>query len=340
MNPDEDEAPPHLLTALTANSEDFDALATEWEALARETDALPFFWPQWHQVWLRHFGGDVSPVWLAFRDEEQEGKLVAVAPLDLAYGAARELGDPDVRDYGGPLVAPGWERPVAHVLLEWLQEDATPRLDLWGLHAEGTLAAAIREAATFWGWSLVEEPEAIAPAAALSGDFEAYVQALSKHDRHEYRRKWRKLCEGREVAFALETEPAAIAAGLPDLLRQMRASRAAKDAFLTPEMEAFFNDLAVTFAEAGLARLGRFTVDGALTATLLCFETESTLALYNSGFEPELHDLAVGLLSKGEALRWATDHGKRAFDFLRGDEEYKRRLGGVPVPLVKMTLSV
>jgi CelD/BcsL family acetyltransferase involved in cellulose biosynthesis len=131
-----------------------------------------------------------------------------------------------------------------------------------------------------------------------------------------------------------------VEAAMPQLFAQMRASRPDKDTFLTPTVEAFFRDLAVRMAGLGLVRLGTLRVGDAAAATLLCFESRSTLALYNSGFDPASTGLACGLLSKAEAVRWAIAEGKETFDFLRGDEEYKRRLGGRPRQVVAVTLAV
>jgi CelD/BcsL family acetyltransferase involved in cellulose biosynthesis len=108
----------------------------------------------------------------------------------------------------------------------------------------------------------------------------------------------------------------------------MRISRDDKDEFLTPTMEGFFRDLATTFADLGLARLSTLKLDGVGVAMVFAFENEDTTFLYNSGYHPAFAHLAVGLLSKAEAIRDAIARGKRTFDFLRGEEEYKKRLGG------------
>ena len=71
---------------------------------------------------------------------------------------------------------------------------------------------------------------------------------------------------------------------------------------------------------------------------LFAFESGGVTYLYNSGFEPASSGLAVGLLSKAVSIREAIGRGCREFDFLRGDEEYKRHLGGVPRELVTLRL--
>ena len=131
-------------------SEDFDALEPEWVALHAATPgASPFLHPAWHRVWLRNFGQESSPVFLAVR---REAALIGVAALDMGRDGARELGDHNVRDYAGPLAVPGEERAVAAGVLEWLREDMTGRLDLWGLPADSPLVAAFETASADGGW--------------------------------------------------------------------------------------------------------------------------------------------------------------------------------------------
>ncbi|HMS60359.1 MAG TPA: hypothetical protein PKA49_16080, partial [Tepidiformaceae bacterium] len=147
-----------------------DSLADEWAALHAEAGASPFVHPAWHRTWLRHFGSGTAPVFLSVReapgrrrarsgpeddadtleaDAEGDAAEPALPPLrgvlalDMAApGQARMLGDHNVRDYGGPLAAPGFERLVARGVLEWLAEDITPSLEFRGLAAEGEMRHA------------------------------------------------------------------------------------------------------------------------------------------------------------------------------------------------------
>ena len=104
-------------------------------------------------------------------------------------------------------------------------------------------------------------------------------------------------------------------------------------------MENYFRDVASTYAALGQMRLAQLSVDGREAAMILYFESESTLFLYNSGYDPEFARLAVGLLSKAMALQHAIEAGKKTFDFLRGEEEYKRHLGGVPLEVLRLRLT-
>ncbi len=317
-------------------SEDFNVLRPEWEALhAAVPDATPFTHPAWLDVWMRHFGADAAPVFLSFRAGEA---LVGVAALDMERDGARTLGDHNVSDYAGPLAASGHEEVVAGGLLEWLVEDLTPHVELWGLRAAGALAASLAAVAEPMGWEAEQTFEAVSPQTALPADFESYLASLSKHSRHEIRRKLRNLAAAGTVGFESATDPATVSAQMERFLELMRISRDDKDEFLTPAMEAFFRDLAITFAGLGLLRLSSLNLDGVTTAMTLAFESADTTFLYNSGYDPAFSQYAVGLLCKVYALRNSIARGKRTFDFLRGAEPYKQELGGQPLEIVTVKL--
>ncbi len=325
-----------VATALLITSEALDDLAPEWAVLhARIDGATPFTHPAWHQVWLRHFGDACAPVFLSFRLGDE---LVGAAALDPSGDVARQLGDHNVCDYAGVLALSGYEQSVALGLLEWLMEDYTPALELWGVPEDSSLRSAFAAVAPRFNWSYGETPEAIAPGVDLPGDFEAFVASLPKHDRHELRRKLRNLDAAGSVSYEVATTASEIAPQIDGLLEMMRTSRDAKAAFLTPGMEAFFRDLGATFGALGMARLSTLRLDGQAVARTFSFENATTEFLYNSGFDPEFAHLAVGLASKAYAIEDAIRRGKKRFDFLRGDEEYKRRLGGVPSRIYTLSL--
>ncbi len=324
-------------------SEPFETLAPEWAELHRATpDALPFSHPVWHEAWLRHCGADAFPVFLALRspgEEEGEAPLLGVIPLDVGRSEPRFLGDPGLSDHSGALISPGQEVGAAAALIEWLMEDLSPNFEAWGLPEGGRLRPALLAAAARYGWSAVEEPEAVTPTVELPDTWEAYVAALPKKYRHELRRKLRNLERAGDVGFVSATAPGEVAEVTEGLLAMMRESREEKAVFLTPEREAFFRDLATGLSDHGLARIATLTFDGRPAARIFALEGGGTTMLYNSGFDPSLSRLAVGLLSKALLVRDAIERGRDAVDFLRGTEPYKRHLGGRPRDIVTVRLS-
>jgi CelD/BcsL family acetyltransferase involved in cellulose biosynthesis len=62
--------------------------------------------------------------------------------------------------------------------------------------------------------------------------------------------------------------------------------------------------------------------------------------LYNSGFDPQYESLSVGLLSKVLGIQESIREGKKKFDFLKGGEVYKERLGGHEIPLHRCRIII
>jgi CelD/BcsL family acetyltransferase involved in cellulose biosynthesis len=80
----------------------------------------------------------------------------------------------------------------------------------------------------------------------------------------------------------------------------------------------------------GLARLDVLDLDGEPVACTFSYDYRDTLALYNSAFRPDLAKMAPGMVLVGSLIERSIEEGKGYFDFLRGDEAYKKRFGPVP----------
>ena len=104
---------------------------------------------------------------------------------------------------------------------------------------------------------------------------------------------------------------------------------------MTEQMEAYFRLLAETTAKENILKLTFLDLDGAPAAAAMCFDYNSTTFLYNNGYDNKFSSLSVGLLSKVLAIKDSIRTGKRKFDFLKGTEKYKFRLGGRPIPLYR-----
>ena len=318
------------------SSATLDDLYDEWAALHASNESRPpFSHPAWYRVWMRHFGGNARAQFLAVRDEEG---LLGVVPLSFEGRDATLLGDPQVTDYAGICIRQGAEAQVIAAVLEWLMEDFAQTLAVWGVREECPLGPALIAAGERFGWKVTREEEALSPAAELPEDWESYVAGLPKKHRHELRRKLRNLEDAATVEVTEATGAKEVHAPVERLLVMMRESREDKAEFLTPAMEAFFRDLAETFAGLRMVRFSTLLLGGTPAAEVFAFEDDGTAYLYNSGYDPEQSHLAVGLLSKALVLRASITAGKSTFDFLRGDERYKAHLGGKPHLVERYTL--
>ncbi|MGD8494106.1 MAG: GNAT family N-acetyltransferase, partial [Desulfobacterales bacterium] len=58
------------------------------------------------------------------------------------------------------------------------------------------------------------------------------------------------------------------------------------------------------------------------------------------GYDESYHVLSVGLLSKLFTLKESIQLGKKRYDFLKGTEVYKHRLGGKRISLYRCRVSL
>ena len=320
----------------TVQREELERLEPEWRALLPRAGVNKVFAsPTWLRVWWDEFGGGRELILLSVR---RDGELVGVAPLMREGDAIRFAGDTEICDYMDFIAAAGEEEAVVVAVLRSLGEEPWGELVLWAVPEGSPTLRALQTAASGFGLSVSIETEDVCPRVDLPATWEEYLGTLDKKDRHELRRKLRKLSQGGAVNLEVIGEPAAVQGALEDFLRLYRISRTDKAAFMTDQMERFFRAIVAALAAEGRLELIFLTLGGVRTAAVLCFCEDGDQLLYNSGYDPAYAHLSVGLLSKALALQQAIDEGKRRFDFLRGREPYKYDLGARDAAVYRCTV--
>lgn len=318
----------------TAGAIDIADLDPQMESLLEQRAEQPVFMhPAWLRTWLSEFGGNCEPVLLAASNAE----LLGVAPLMRSDDRLTFIGDNNICDYMDLLVQPQHEAEAYASLWQSLCAEEWSELDLWGLIASSPTREAITRLAREAGYAVSEELEAVAPRLQLPATFDDYVASLNKKDRHELRRKIRRVFDsGAGVTFEVLSEQADVVAAMDDFLDLHTRSRQDKTDFMTDEMGIFFRRMASVLSAEGLIRLFMLRVNGRAAASVLCFDAGSCLYLYNSGYDPEFSSLAVGLVSKALCLQWAIENGKQQLDFLRGNEPYKYDMGATDQEIYRL----
>lgn len=324
---------------LSVHDEQFDRVSGEWAGLIVQTpDPIPFATPAWQRVWLDHFQADRTLRLLTARDGE---RLIGVAPFICDGDRAEFVGHYSICDYMDAVVTPGFERSFFPSILGRLADEGVRTIDLRGLRASSPTLEAVTEAAPAAGFAAAREDEALSPSVHLPETWEDYLNTLSKKDRHELRRKLRRLdSAGGDVVLKVVTDAAEAATGLDTLFHLMRISSHHKEEFLDrPGMEAFFREMTATMAAEGMLRFYFLTFDGEAVASVLNFDLGGQLYMYNSGYDPAYSHYAVGLMSKTLLIRDVIESGRHCVDFLRGDESYKYDLGGKDQQVYRLVLT-
>lgn len=311
--------------------ETFESIGESWQRLLPNavTNTI-FVTPLWAKLWWDAFGeGSQLRLWSLWRHEQ----LLGIAPLRLSNGELRFLGDPRVCDYGDFIVARGAEAHFYRALLDHLERSGPLNLHLQSVPGYSPTLTLLTQFARLRRHPVYLAVEDVCPQVELPPTWDQYLMTLTKKDRHELRRKLRRLHEERQAQYTSLEGPDCLGQNLDDFLTLMRRSRPDKATFMDPDMERFFRAMAAATAKESYLRLCFLEIDGARTAASLAFAYDRDLLLYNSGFDPSYSALSVGWLQKALCLREALESGKRKFDMLRGAEEYKYDLGGKDLPI-------
>ncbi len=313
--------------------------AAAWDdLLVRVAFRSPFLSWTWQHQWARVFAAERR---LELRSVvDGSGQLVALFPLyEAEPDVYRLLGGVDVSDYLDLIVEAGREDEVWAALLG-SPGAAQSVWDLLAVPAASPTVTMLPRLVGEYGRAAVVTVEERCPVLALPDSWEGYLASLSGKHRHELTRKMRRL--RREVPDAKVTSLGVrreVEARFDDFLRLHRRSRVGKAKFMDERMEVFFRSVVSSLAEGGALRLWFLDTASEPLASFITLEWDSTVGLYNSGFEPSRAAVAPGLVLLAHMIEDAIVRGKSRFDFLRGEERYKYEFGPTPEGVCQVRIT-
>ncbi len=318
--------------------ESFDSLAYCWaDSSHRLRWSSIFVLPTWLKVWWQEFGSGSELYLRAIRQRE---KTIGIAPLLVRERVASIIGSADVCDYLDFVIAPGMESDFFGVLLDDLKAKGINHLDLSPLRPDSTVLTNLVGIAQNQKYEVLCNLVDVSLELDLPSTWDEYLGILTGKQRHEVKRKLRRLWEAGNVDYHIVEDSAAVHDIMDTFLKLFSKTRKEKATFMTTKMESFFRSLADNMAKAGLLKLGILELDTVPTAMIMCFDYNDCMYLYNSGYDPRYNTLSAGLLCKVLCIKESIREGKKRFDFLKGGETYKYQLGGREVPLYRCQITI
>lgn len=308
-----------------------------WEQLAASSDAPHIFaTPQWHRAWWEEFGAGKELVVLVL---ERRGEPFGIAPFYVKVEDGRRVlrwvGGIDLTDYLGPICSPADRAAVAEAVVGWLR-DGEVSWDVFDAHnmpVPHGFAEMLVDHADRAGFRFEIEQEETAAILRLPHDWDGYLASLKSKERHELKRKRRRIEREHPDAAVRGFTEASLTTDLETFFDLHKGSEGMKGHFMKPEIATFFRRVAETFAPLGWLRLDFLEIGGTALAATFGFEREGSVYLYNSAYETELRRLSPGLILVSELLRDSIARELEIFDFMRGPERYKYQLGAEAIPL-------
>jgi CelD/BcsL family acetyltransferase involved in cellulose biosynthesis len=312
------------------------ALQREWSDLLDEVEvSSPFHFPEWLITWWSHFGSGRLHV-LTFRTN----RLIAVVPCFLHEWSGRmqlTLLGSGISDYLEPPILSRCTNAVLDALSTHLTE-----LRDWDVLNWQDLSASspLREMNLGSECELKFESDTGCSLVSLHGSFEEFWGTRPGHLRQNTRRDRAKA--ERKAALAFEVIERADNEILETVFN-LHTARWQKQG-LPGMVEAnhskdFLMQAAVALSARDMLRVSVLRIEQKIGAALLLLKRNATLYNYLTAFDPTYADLGLGRSLLFESFRYAFQHGYAEWDFLRGDEPYKRWWGGGSVPKCRVVAT-
>ena len=318
--------------------ESFDSLAKFWlkPQISLKWDLI-FMLPPWLEVWREAHGSTAEPCLCVVRRNDT---VIGLAPLLLKGSEASLMGSPDVCDFVDFVIVPGGEHIFFGMLIDHLKRKGIRRLDLGLLRPDSTVRTYLIPMAKKKKYEISCEVEDVSLEMDLPSSWKGYLEMLNGKQRHEVRRKLKRFREQGRSGYRIIKEHHEVPETMDLFLKFFRESRHDKESFLTSKREAFFRAIAERMARVDLLRIGILELEDNPVAAIIYFEYNHVVYLYNSGYDPRYGSLGVGLISKILCIKDSAEKGIKRFDFLKGAEVYKYRLGGREVPLHRCRITL
>ena len=312
----------------------FELLEPAWNQLLRRAPINHIFYTwEWQRTWWNAY----QPGELFILTCRDEGKLLAIAPLFITetQGERRVqiIGCVDVTDYLDFIVDEAHLQPVFEAFADFLagHRQEFDRLDFCNIPHDSPTRSLLPGLLEARGFATAVEQQEVCPVIELPANWRGYLSLLDKKQRHEVRRKIRR-AQGSEktIDWYIVNGGHDLDEEVAQFIRLMAASDKQKAEFLGDERNRrFFGAIVPLLQERGWLQLNFLTVADERAAAYINFIYGSRVMVYNSGLDHrDYGELSPGIVLLAYNIRHAIEQGYRYYDFLRGSESYKYRMGG------------
>jgi CelD/BcsL family acetyltransferase involved in cellulose biosynthesis len=306
--------------------------------------------------WEAYQASHTLHVLVAYRGEEVCGILplaetsLVVTGRTLVFMGSGKVCSDDL----GILVKDSDSQEIAEAFATWLVESPDccrwDHLDLDGVRENNrTMELFGQHLAKLTGSPIERKSSPNCWSASLVGGIDVYGSRLTKRARKIVREAESAISSGEGVFEIAQTLEQAL--DYVDEIEQMHQARwreqgiegcfasSAFRTFLKEAVRSMWNepwfplqDMPEVYETPGQQRVqvSLLRIHGVPAAGCICYLDRDSLAMYLTGMNPKLAENRPGWMLNTCFIKRAIALGCTRFDFLRGDEEYKERLGGEP----------
>ena len=318
-----------MSTGISIHKEFSESIKILWDSLNTQGVTSPFLNSFVRESWFNIFGSDYDLMILNHSDQ-------LLMPLKVKDKSGSWVGSQDLFDFNDLIFQEEIKQSLLVDLIFFsFQKCGINRLDFFSIIQDFPLHKKLIEACRTLNFKLEATFEDVSPVIKLPKTWNDYLMSLTKKNRHEIRRKMRRLEEAGDIN--IETTNTENLRERISIFFALMIENKEKKKFLTSARKKFMSEIISDAIQNDYGDLNFLTLNGSYVAASFYFVQESKISVYNSGFDQSFSELSVGLLNHVLNIKKRIDTFAEV-DFLRGGENYKFRLGCESKNLIKIQI--
>jgi CelD/BcsL family acetyltransferase involved in cellulose biosynthesis len=278
---------------------------------------------EWARIWWKHFQKKSSRLFIV--TAEENGRIVGIGPFviekNILLRQLRFIGS-GLTDYQAILAAPGAEEEITSSILDYaLRGKEYGVINLEQIPGDSPLFAVCDRNPFLRKREMIRCPRIIFD----SLTWDQYFSGLSRNLRRDWTKKYNRLKREGKLEFRRLNSPDEKGRFMREIFElhikrwegQRRQSKLRR-----PSIRGFISEAALTIPECLIYVL---LYNGKIVSYRLGFAQSGVFYDWNTSYDPEYHSRSVGIILLGLAIRDTVDHHYQEFNFMRGDEDYKRK---------------
>jgi len=259
--------------------------------------------------------------------QNKETGIEGIAPLIQRGETITFLGDSNTCDYQDFLVDPHKYSVFFSHLINYLIEKNWEKLCFQDIPEHSKTLTIFVDLCKQNNWDINILEQNICPEIKLTNSWEKYLLNLSKKQRHEAHRKINNLMKTKNYSWEILQGEKINEGSLETFLNLAKKSSPEKKIFFSSSYINLFKQIFQNLKIDSILNLSFLKIDGIPVSSNIMFDYQNKRMLYNSGFNPEFKNLSVGIINTYFCIKDAIEKKFDSFDFLKGNEDYKFRLG-------------
>ena len=321
--------------------ERFVEVKKDWNGLlSRSGQNSPFLTHQWFDAWWRSFGENSTLEVLFFRDDS--GSPVGMAPLMVTGEVLEFIASQEVTDYCDFFFSDDRRDEFYIGLSDYFlrNSDKWSKIELINIpETSPTLSELPRMDSAHRFVCQLDESEVV-PVLTLPQSSGVYIDGLGRKNRHELRRKLRKLEALGEIRIQYIRKPEKMQDAIERFVSLHRKSSPEKREFWEKKgMTGFFHALSGLFSSENWAEMSELYTEERMIAALLSFRYKNKVYFYNIAYDKDFSPYSPGFSLFHHAIEQAIAKRMQIADFLRGREKYKYFFGAKESKIYSLKLK-